>query len=181
MNFNPAYIDYQDYKRKALVLVENLKRNYKGINIVYFLSFPFEPFYWSESEITKIIKKAALPFGFNYFSKNEVLIGNEFWNYISAETDTIFHLKRILDNIATSEFISKYQFINEPKNKDKDFKRYTQILEEWYLFSDVDLCRRDEKIKSGLGQQTRAMRIYYQSLFNNEGYNYNRQNFLISL
>lgn len=40
---------------------------------------------------------------------------------------------KIINAISTTEFLSKYQFLNE--NSNRDDRMYKKMLDEWYLVS----------------------------------------------
>ena len=45
----------------------------------------------------------------------------------------------IINAIATPEFINKYNYLNENQNRLNNIENYKDLLQEWFLFREIDL------------------------------------------
>jgi len=92
----------------------------------------------------------------------------EFTNEING-TD-VEEILEIINAISTTEFLLQYQYLNE--NNNRNSPRYLEILTEWYLTSEIELIENDELLKHNISADSRLIRVYNKTLFNNKG-NYN--------
>jgi hypothetical protein len=82
---------------------------------------------------------------------------------------------QIINVIATTEFLDKFQFILNKQNIDNP--KYKQILTDWNLDSELFLTRNDAEIKILISSDDQLAKIYNQNSFNTKGaYNYFRYN-----
>ena len=68
-----------------------------------------------------------------FFCPEEVLIGDELWNRLSGEKNTMQQILDIINKIATTDFVENLMFLENPKNKKSNPGRYQEILKQWNL------------------------------------------------
>ncbi len=62
-----------------------------------------------------------------FFAKEEVLLGEELWSFLSGDKDTMKQLIELINIIATPEFQDKYTFINTSENKLKNKDKFNEV------------------------------------------------------
>ena len=159
-------------KLKILSAKACLKRKFPDKEIRYFIGFPFDPLSETPTGNNKQRFIRHLIEFEKYFDPEEVLLAGEFWDRLSGEENTMEKLLEIINKIAKPDFLEKYEFINYPDNFEKDKDRYLSILEEWYLFNEIELFKNYEILKS------KYSRLINQQLFNNGRYNEKRLNLI---
>ena len=105
-------------KQKILEAKAALKLKYPSKEIKYFLAFPFDPL---SDTPCGYDKKRFMEYsvGFTkYFDEAEILLGAEFWDYLSGATSTMEIVLEIINKIATPHFMNELVFLSEP-HKDK--------------------------------------------------------------
>ena len=113
-----------------------------------------------------------------YFSENEFLLSSEMWDYLSGDFQTMEAILEIINTIATPEFMNKYDFLLEKSNCNNS--EYIRILEEWYLFKELQIVNNLDMLNSHLTTNKRMIRVLHQNIFANDGtYNLNRANSLM--
>jgi len=138
----------------------------------FFLGFPFDPISGSPTKYDKERFMDSIINLRKYFDKNEILLGSELWDFLSGTKNTMEFLLKIINKISTSEFMSKYRFINDVSNIGTS--KYLDYLREWNLYSQLLLTKKDENIRKVIRGDKRLIRIYNQQIFKNGKYNYNR-------
>lgn len=71
----------------------------------------------------------------------------------------------IINLISTTQFIEKYQFLNENDNRLKP--EYREILNEWFLCSELELIASDQSIREKINGNRKLKRIYNKQAFDN--------------
>ena len=78
------------------------------------MGFPFDPTVDINTDsITSFDKTRFLGQIINmnkYFAPNETLIASELWDTLSGDTKTMEQILKIINDISTTEFLSKYQY-----------------------------------------------------------------------
>ena len=88
------------------------------------------------------------------------------------------NLLEIINTIAKPDFKDKYNVLT---NKDSAIEDRKRILEEWNLFSEIELIEHDEIIKEKIITDTRLKRIYRKDCFKHGEYDFERYIELIKL
>ena len=81
----------------------------------------------------------------------------------------------IINAISTTEFLPKYQFINENRNRNDGM--YKKTLGEWYLVSELWLINNDISLKQSIGNDRKLNRLYNKTAFDSKG-NYNMDRYV---
>jgi len=156
-------------KEKILKAKACLKLLYPNKEIRYFIGFPFDPLSDNPTGYNKgRFMKHLIEFE-KYFDPQEVLLAGELWDRLSGERNTMEKLLHIINKIATTEFMDRFIFINNPENYKRNPERYEQILKDWYLYDELLVVKNFNILEK------KVPRILFQSLFNENGkYNYRR-------
>ena len=168
-------------KQKILEAKAALKLKYPNKEIKYFLAFPFDPL----SDVPCGYDKNRFmdySIGFTkYFDATEVLLGAEFWDYLSGFDSTMETILEIINTIATPDFMNELAFLSDEKNRSCDKENYLTLLEKWFLFEEYRLVIQEEQIKSKL-TNTKLQNLFNQSCFKKDGkYKWQRAQELLSL
>lgn len=108
-----------------------------------------------------------------YFDPEETLIASELWDFLSGENNTMEQILEIINAISTTEFMEKYQYLNENNNRKNE--RYCNILNEWFLCSESELIKNDDIIRKKITGNNMSKRLYNKKPFDNKGnYNFDR-------
>lgn len=167
-------------KHKILEGKAALFKKFPGKEINFYIGFPFDPTSDQDTTYDKTRFLGSLIDTTKFFAPNETLIAGELWNLLSGEQNTMEQILEIINTISTTEFLEKYQFLNDDTNRNND--GYAVILREWNLYSELKLIDNDEIIKEQIGSDKRLNRLYNQKPFANDGvYNINRYNALSDL
>ncbi len=155
-------------KLKILSAKACLKLQYPDKEIRYFIGFPFDPLSDTSTGYDKErFMKSLIEFE-KYFDPNEVLLAGELWDRLSGEANTMEKILEIINTIAKPNFLEKYEYINDPKNFEKNCDKYLSILQSWYLLDEIRIFKHYEKLKM------QNSRILMQELFKNGKYNIKR-------
>jgi len=169
-------------KQKILEGKAALYKKFPDRSIRFLIGFPFDP--TNATSATGFDKQRFLNSIINmtkYFSSDEVLLASELWDYLAGETSTMEQLLKIINSIATTEFLAKYEFINDHHNKSKNLDLYKQRLKEWNLHSELELVNNDTTIKKIIGSDKNLVKTFNQLVFKDGEYNSNRYNVLSKL
>lgn len=167
-------------KQKILEGKTALYRKFPDKEIYFYIGFPFDP---TSNEDTTYNKNRFLNSIINmtkYFAPNETLVASELWDFLSGEKNTMEQILEIINIISTTEFLEKYQTIND--NNFRNENRYMKILREWNLYSEIELINNNNSLIEKVGTDKRLIRLYNQKSFKNKGgYNIDRYNSLVNL
>lgn len=151
------------------------KNPFKTVN--YYLSIPYDP--TEKNNETNYDKDRYMLYSveFNKFiDKNELLLASEFWNNLSGEKGTMEEILNIIRSIATPLFFEKYNYINDTENLGTI--QYRNILNEWFLFSEMKIIEQLDKIKETSKEDKKLQKNLNNSLFSDGKLNSNRHNYL---
>ncbi|MEJ7421625.1 TdeIII family type II restriction endonuclease [Staphylococcus haemolyticus] len=151
------------------------KNPHKTVN--YYLSVPYDP--TEKNNETNYDKDRYMLYSveFNKFiDKNELLLASEFWNHLSGEKGTMEEILNIIRSIATPLFFEKYNYINDTENLGTI--QYRNILNEWFLFSEMKIIEQLDKIKETSKEDKKLQKNLNNSLFSDGKLNSNRHNYL---
>lgn len=171
-------------KQKILEGKAALYRHFPGKQIYFYIGFPFDPTIEPKKEdVTDFNKPRFLKSIINmnkYFDNRETLVASELWDFLSGHNNTMHSILEIINKIATPNFLHKFKYLKNSKNRCN--KKYLDIVNEWFLFSEKKLIIHNEHIQKAIKKNNRLMRIYNKQSFDNKG-NYVKDRFeeLVSL
>ena len=161
-------------KQKILEGKAALFHLFPNKTVYFYFGFPFDPTVNPAIEnVTNYNKTRFLNSIINankFVAQDEVLIAGELWDFLSGEKNTMETILEIINTIATPNFISKFQLLQD--NSKRNNKEYISQLTEWNLFSEKELIDKNEIIIHHLAQNKTLTRIYNKTAFDNKG-NYN--------
>jgi len=161
-------------KQKILEGKAALYRHFPGKQINFYIGFPFDPTVNPSNEsVTSYNKPRFLGSIINmtkYFAPNETLIANELWDMFSGQQNTMEAILEIINSIATTDFLNKFQLLTD--NSERLTPEYRHQLNEWNLFSEIELIDNNNAIVQNIEMDTLLTRIYNKTAFDNKG-NYN--------
>lgn len=167
-------------KQKILEAKAALKIKYPQKNIKYFLAFPFDPL----SEIPCGYDKSRFmghSVGFTkFFDEAEILLGAEFWDYLSENSQTMEAILNIINTIATPNFMNELAFLNDTQNRTSHKQAYLNLLQKWFLYQEYNLIHQSEQIKVKL-TTNKLKNTYNQSCFKDGEYKWQRVQCLLAL
>lgn len=162
----------QGEKQKILEGKAALFNKFPNHKISFFLGFPFDP--TSKNSATGFDKERFTKSVINLnksFAPEEILLAGELWDKLSGEANTMEQILAIINSIATVEFMTEYNFLNEQQNKIDNPQRYKEILLRWNLFSELELFEKNDEIKSQIMESKPLIKIFNQMIFKDGKYN----------
>ncbi|MBV6504986.1 MAG: hypothetical protein ILNGONEN_00542 [Syntrophorhabdaceae bacterium] len=169
-------------KQKILEGKAALYKKFPDRAIRFLVGFPFDP--TNDTSATGFDKHRFLSSIINmnkYFASDEVLLASELWDYLSGEPSTMEQILTLINSIATTEFLARYEFINNHRNKAENLDLYKQRLDEWNLHSELELMNNDTTIRKKMGNDKKLTKIFNQFIFKDGEYNSHRFNALKEL
>lgn len=167
-------------KQKILSGRTALKNRYPNKSVEYYIAFPFDPTvdistacpcsYDKSRFLSNIVN------GHKFYDQDEVLLASEFWDFLSGQTGTMQEILDIINTIATPNFMDNYDLINSFDGNYSD--EIIRVLEEWHLYSELDICEKCTQIKGKMASNKKLEKIYHQSILR-PGYNSDRYHSLI--
>lgn len=172
---------FKEQKTKFLNAKAALKNKFPSKKIYFYLAFPFDPLHTEKCGYDKTrFFNYSIDFK-KYFDPDEVLLADELWNFLSQENDTMEEILFIINRIAKPDFMEKFNFINDSLNIEIDKEKYSQILNEWFLFRESNVVDNFQVLKTLSIKQKGLQRILSQSLFDPQNeYKEKRINTLLS-
>ena len=114
-----------------------------------------------------------------YFDPNETLVASELWDLLSGHTETMEEILQIINTIATTEFLEKFQFINDKSNIKDD--KYIEIMTEWNMSSELKLVENRYNLAEKAKEDKKLRRLLNQTPFDSKGnYKIDRSNTLLN-
>ena len=140
-------------------------------SIHFFIGFPFDPTvnlahgesatsYNKERFFATIIDISR------FFSYDETLVANELWDFLSGQKNTMEDILKMINAIATTEFLYKYKFLTDNFNINKP--EYITLLQEWNLFSEKWVIENNDLIKTKL-TNGKLIRKFNKTIFDSKG------------
>ncbi len=167
-------------------ILEGKAALYRKFNkqILFYIGFPFDPTVNPRIEpVSSFNKPRFLNSIINmnkFFAPDETLVASELWNFLSGQLDTMEQILEIINAIATPQFVSKFQFLNDAANRHTP--DYKSKLENWFLCSEIKIVNNETRILSAISRDTKLQRIYNRTPFDSKGcYNLDRFNKLNSI
>lgn len=165
---------FKNEKEKILCAKAALKNIFPNKEILFYLGFPFDPLSKTSTGYDKnLFMNYSVDFK-KFFDSSEILLASELWNFLSGESNTMEELLNIINKIATPQFKMKYELLNNPTNKQSNLKNYLEYLNDWNLFSEIELINKEIKLLEKIKGNNRNMRIFNQPIFKKGEYNIER-------
>jgi hypothetical protein len=159
-------------KHKVLEGKTALFENYSDKKISFYLGFPFDPTSEETFGGNKYRFMNSIINCKKYFDKDEILLADELWDFLSGSQNTMKELIGIINAIATIDFTNNYDFLNNKDNRCLD--KFQEILENWNLFSELKLIENNELIMLKIKGDRNLTRIYNQKILLSGKYNWHR-------
>lgn len=153
-------------KKKILEGKAALKRLHPNKEIKFYIGFPFDPTGNGISSDKTRFANTVINLT-KSFAYDEMLIGNELWDKLSGEQNTMQSILDIINNIATPDFKEKYDYINQVSNRETI--RYKEILNAWNLFDEVFILDNIEQLIKISENNKQLQRLLNSQLFDNKG------------
>lgn len=166
-------------KQKILEGKTALQRAFPNKQIDFYIGFPFDPTSPTPCDFDKTRFLNSIINMTKFFDPAETLIASELWDKLSGEEHTMEIILEIINAISTPTFMQNFQFLQNSTNKNDP--HYHEILQAWYLFSEIELVERDKEIQQAIHNHRELQKIYHQNLFIDDEYNRNRANQLLHL
>jgi hypothetical protein len=172
---------FKSEKDKILSAKAGLKNNSPTKDVLYYLGFPFDPL---STIPTGSDKKRFMRYSVDFtrfFDSDEVLLGNELWDMLSGDSNTMQQLLDIINAIATPQFVEQFNFLNDLKHRVENRTKYVALLKQWHLFSELKLINADAELQKKITGNSVLLRKFHQSLFKDGEYNWKRFSSLHSI
>lgn len=159
---------FKEQKNKFLNAKAALFKKFPEKELKFYLGFPFDPL-----NDTRVGYDKDRFFNYSidfkkYFDKQEVLLADELWDFLSQEKETMPRILEIINSIAEPDFMEKFNFINDPKNFEISNEKFKAILSQWYLHRDLKIFNNYSKLKKVAETEKRLQRILRQNLFDSK-------------
>ncbi|RMG37468.1 MAG: TdeIII family type II restriction endonuclease [Methanobacteriota archaeon] len=138
----------------------------ESTQILFYIGFPFDPTSDTPTGFDKSRFFGNIINLSKYFDPNESLIASELWDSLAGESGTMQQILDIINAIATPEFMDRYKFVQDGKNRLIDRERFREILQDWFLFSEIIFLDNEELILTRLPNMKKK---FNQLLFNKDG------------
>lgn len=159
---------FKEQKNKFLNAKAALFKKFPQKELKFYLGFPFDPLNDTNVGYDKDrFFNYSIDFK-KYFDKQEVLLADELWDFLSQEKDTMPGILEIINSIAKPDFMEKFNFINDPKNFEINSEKFKAILSQWYLHRDLKIFNNYSKLKKAAETEKRLQRILMQNLFDSK-------------
>ncbi len=171
-------------KQKILEGKAALYNHFPNKQVQFYIGFPFDPTVNPANEsVTCHNKPRFLGSIINmnkYFASNESLVGNELWDLLSGQQNTMEEILAIINTVSTTSFLGKFQFLSDGANRSKP--EYLAQLTEWHLYSEIELINNNQLILQKIGNNKALTRIYNKNSLDGKGnYSWDRYNELRQL
>ena len=166
-------------KQKILEGKAALYRHFPNKQISFYIGFPFDPTVNPTNESVTSFNKTRFHNSIinmnKYFAFDESLVANELWDLLSGQENTMEEIIEIINTISTTAFLDKFKLLSD--NSNKKINEYLIQLNEWNLFSEIELFHNDDTILRKINNNKILTRIYNKNSFDGNGnYNWSRYN-----
>ena len=171
-------------KQKILEGKAALYREFPEKEIKFYIGFPFDPTVNPSIEsVTAFNKTRFLGSIINmtkYFDSDETLLASELWDLLSGQQNTMEDILQIINTIATTSFEKNFNYLTD--NTKRVTPQYRNQLEEWNLFSEIELFDNYDSIIKAIEGDKKLTRIYNRTMLDGKGnYDFERYSDLINL
>ena len=166
-------------KQKILKAKAALRIMYPNKKVSYFFGFPFDPTantdtgYCKEKFMSNMIEFPK------FCDKDEILIADGLWSYLSGEANTMQELLDLIRSIASANFMDDFKFLANPNNLLQQTTKYMEIASRWSLEDEVIIAKAIDNLKSSTDKSAQK-NIYLPSFDSNGQYNERRKDILLS-
>ena len=168
-------------KQKILVGKAVLKRLYPDKDVYYYFGFPFDPLSREETGYDKEAFMNSIIEFKKFCAKDELLIADELWSFLSGEYNTMQRILDIIKSISTESFIEDFEFLNNPNKILEDPDRYLYIADKWCLEGEKTIAENLDVLMRQAESSNSLYKALNKNIFNYKGeYNYNRANTLLT-
>jgi hypothetical protein len=155
-------------KRKILEGKAAIKNRYPNKEVIFVFGFPFDPLNDVPTGFDKERFRKRNADVAKFITAEEFWIAEELWHNLSGVPGTMQEILNIIDAIATPDFMNNYKFIREHKNYYADTSQYRDVLNKWFLFSEIEISDK-------YGDVATKPDALWQDVFTNAGrYNLDR-------
>ncbi len=166
-------------KQKILESKTALKKAFPDKEVYFYIGFPFDPTNDTKTGYNKTRFLNSIINMTKFFDPAETLIASELWDKLSEESETMEQILTIINTISTPDFMEIFQFLQNNTNRNNP--RYLQILEEWFLFSEIELLQKDSHIKDLIRDDKKLQKMYHQQMFRGDECNWQKMNELVKV
>ncbi len=160
-------------KQKILKAKAALRNQYPNKKIQYFFGFPFDPTFDTDTGYNKKRFMANMVEFSKFCDEEEILLADELWSFLSGEQDTMQEILNLIKSIATTDFFSKFEFINNSQNLIKYTEKYIDIVSSWYLFDEISIAQNVSEFLHNKNRKVQSA-LFSCPFFENGKYNENR-------
>lgn len=160
-------------KQKILKAKAALRIMYPEKKVSYFFGFPFDSTADTDTGYCKERFMGNMIEFPTFCDKEEFLIADGLWSYLSGEEGTMQELLDLIRSIATADFMDEFNFISSPDNLISDTDKYIEIATRWHLEDEVAVAKNIEILKSSDNTSVRK-NLYLCSFDSNGQYNERR-------
>jgi hypothetical protein len=168
-------------KQKILTAKAVLNNLYPTKEVKYYFGFPFDPLSDISTGFDKERFLNHLIEGSKFLNKDEFLLSEELWCFLSGDENSMQQILDIIISIATPDFMKKFEFLNTNDSIITNNLRYKEIVEKWFLYGELEIANNIEVLKRKAETVIKANKYINQNPFDDDGlYNDNRAKYLNS-
>lgn len=146
-------------KQKILLSKTALAHKYPNKKISYLFGFPFDPLASSDVGYDKCAFMDSIIEFTKFCAKEEILLSDELWSFLSGEEGTMLEVLTIIRSIATPRFFEEFYFLSNTNNIALHKEAYLDILRRWNLFDEMIIASHYEELLSSTNKKVqRAVR-----------------------
>lgn len=165
-------------KQKILKAKAALRIKYPNKTVKYYFGFPFDPTSGTDTGYCKERFMSNMIEFPKFCDKDEILIAEELWSYLSGDEGTMQELLDLIRSIATANFIENFTFVSSPENLINSTEKYMEIVSTWGLVDEVVIAHNIPQLKAST--QKSVKKSLYLCTFDADGrYNERRANTLL--
>ncbi len=128
-------------KQKILKAKAALRAKYTDKEVLYYFGFPFDPTAETDTGCSKSRFMSSIIEFSKFCAEDEILLADELWSFLSGEQNTMEMLLLMIRDIATEDFIEKFEFLCDSNNLIAHTQQYIELSRSWYLFDEVKIAQ----------------------------------------
>lgn len=161
-------------KRKILEGKAGLMYKYPNKKVSFYIGFPFDPTVkTNEGEDPCSFNKVRFSnsvIGCNkHWDPQEILLGQELWDFLSERTNTMQDILSIINNIATPKFMDHFNNLRESDPDSDLLRERNTILYSWYQFEEHELMKHYENLAEHVKGKRKLSNLLNKACFDQEG------------
>jgi hypothetical protein len=145
----------------------------------FYIGFPFDPTSSTACGYDKSRFLNSIINMIKFFDPAETLVASELRDKLSGENHTMETILAIINAISQPTFMEDFQFLQNSANKNDS--RYIKVLEKRFLFSEVEIWKKEKEIQQIIKNNQELQKFYYQQIFINGEYNRERATQLLKV